>query len=191
MSDFFVSEGTAAEALRKTAVGMKQSTSVIFATVLARMTRLVSRSIACTIILILPACTALPRAEFTAREQQIADVQHDVHAEVDRGDNGSDLRLHRDGGEEEVVRAVERVDEKQHPEGQHRQEVTIDGPPGDRGDDEVRHTERAVSIRHVLGLRRGGSLLVLLIDLCPGQEQVKGFLLAKLVLQRVETTLLL
>ena len=38
------------------------------------MTRLVSRSIACTIILILPACTALPRAEFTAREQQIAEV---------------------------------------------------------------------------------------------------------------------
>ena len=47
---------------------------MIFAPEVARMTRLVSRSIACTIILILPACTALPRAEFTAREQQIAEV---------------------------------------------------------------------------------------------------------------------
>jgi predicted acylesterase/phospholipase RssA len=54
---------------------MKQNTSVrpnvtTFAPVIARMTR----SIACTIILILPACTALPRAEFNAREQQIAEV---------------------------------------------------------------------------------------------------------------------
>ena len=77
------------------------------------------------------------------REQQIADVQHDIHAEVDRGDDGPDLGLHRDGREDVVVRAVERVDEEQHPEGQHRQEVAVDGPAGDRGEDEVQdgHSE--------------------------------------------------
>jgi hypothetical protein len=46
----------------------------IFAPVAARMTILVGRSIACTIILILPACATLPRTEFTAREQQSAEV---------------------------------------------------------------------------------------------------------------------
>ncbi len=47
---------------------------MILAPVVGRMTKLVSRSIACAIILLLAACTALQRAEFTAREQQIAEV---------------------------------------------------------------------------------------------------------------------
>ena len=47
---------------------------MIFAPVVGRMTILLSRSIACAIILLLPACAALQRAEFTAREQEIAEV---------------------------------------------------------------------------------------------------------------------
>ena len=52
------------------------------------------------------------------------------------------LRLHRDDGEDVVVRAVQRVEEEQQPEAEHRQEVAVDGPPRGRRDHEVDDRQR-------------------------------------------------
>ena len=67
-------------------------------------------------------------ARSSQRQEQIRDHDHHVHAEQCRGRDGPDLRAHRNDGKDVVVRAVQRIEEEQQPESQHRQEMAEDRP---------------------------------------------------------------
>src|ERR1700680_1958593 len=63
-------------------------------------------------------------------QQQIGDDDNYVDTQQRGSRYRADLGIHRDNGEYVVMRPVQRIQEEEKPEAQHRKEMAEDGPSG-------------------------------------------------------------